>query len=76
MGRIGRTGRTGRNTAGAPAATLRRGQAKPRRSVSVSSRWGWGPSASVKKTGGMGTDGPGTTGANDCGRGLTPRRYT
>src|SRR5438093_1666980 len=33
---------------GAPAATLRRGHAKPRRSVGVSSRWGWGPSASAK----------------------------
>jgi hypothetical protein len=32
-------GRTGTLT-GAPAATLRHGQATPRRSVSVSSRWG------------------------------------
>ena len=34
----------------APAATLSRGQADPRRSVSVSSRWGWGPSAIEKKS--------------------------
>ncbi len=34
---------------GAPAATLRRGQATPRRSVSVSSRWGRGPGAGAKR---------------------------
>src|SRR2546428_13795206 len=35
----------------APAATPSRGHANPRRGVSVSSRWGWGPSASGKKEG-------------------------
>ena len=38
IGRIGGMGRTRMNTTGAPAATLRRGQATPRRSVGVSSR--------------------------------------
>jgi glycosyltransferase involved in cell wall biosynthesis len=33
----------------APAATPSRGQGNPRRGVSVSSRWGWGPSSSKKK---------------------------
>ena len=37
-GKAGKAGRAG--GAGAPAATLRRGHADPRRSVSVSSRWG------------------------------------
>src|SRR6266487_2677609 len=32
----------------APAATSRRGHGHPRRGVNVSSRWGWGPSASGK----------------------------
>src|ERR1700704_5577430 len=31
-----------------------RGHAKPRRGISVSSRWGWGPSASERKLGWMG----------------------
>jgi hypothetical protein len=34
-----------------------RGQAKPRASISVSSRWGWGPSASEEKMGGKGRKG-------------------
>ena len=50
-GQDGQDGTTG--TTGAPAATLHRGQAAPRRSVSVSSRWGWGPSASAKEDGNL-----------------------
>jgi hypothetical protein len=57
IGRMVRMGWTRMNTTGAPAATLRRGQATPRRSVSVSSRWGWGPSASAKRMGGTGRTG-------------------
>jgi hypothetical protein len=34
----------------APAAMPSRGQANPRRGISESSRWGWGPSASEKKS--------------------------
>ncbi|OFW29422.1 MAG: hypothetical protein A3H97_17245 [Acidobacteria bacterium RIFCSPLOWO2_02_FULL_65_29] len=33
----------------APAAMPSRGQAEPRRGISVSTRWGWGPGASEKK---------------------------
>ena len=33
----------------APAATPSRGHGNPRRGVSVSSRWGWGPTAGAKK---------------------------
>src|SRR4051812_29790719 len=43
---MGRTGRTG-----APAATPSRGHGNPRLGVSVSSRWGWVPSASARKSG-------------------------
>ena len=42
--------RTGRGNRTAPAAMPSRGHAKPRRGVSVSSRRGWGPAASKKKT--------------------------
>src|SRR6266487_239118 len=48
MGRMGRIGGTRMNTTGAPAATLRRGHATPRRSVS----------ASAKKTGRMSRTAP------------------
>jgi DNA-binding transcriptional ArsR family regulator len=33
----------------APAAMRARGHAKPRASINVSSRWGWGPSASERR---------------------------
>src|SRR5439155_9679847 len=38
-----------RQDGGAPTATLSRDRGKPRRSVSVSPRRGWGPDASEKK---------------------------
>ena len=40
---------SGRKRTGAPAAMRSRGYANPRRGIGVSSRWGWGPSASEKK---------------------------
>src|SRR5204863_1324716 len=39
-----------RGACAAPAATPRGGHVNPTRGVGVSSRWGWGPSASGKKT--------------------------
>src|SRR5262245_57333577 len=48
----------------------RRGRGNPRQGICVRTRWGWGPSASARKSGGSGGWGPGATEKSHSGRSM------